>query len=138
MTRRICWPLLALLLLLVVVGCGDSHLVKVTGRVTHKGQPVPSTKVVFAPDDGSRTSHGVTDDDGKFTLKFTRSTVGASRGPNTVFLTYDVSADEETHKIPPKASKELKEVILRYGDLKTSKLHYDVTKDDQFIEINLD
>ena len=45
--------------------------------------------------------------------------------------------DEELHKIQPKASKELKAVIEKFGDIKTSPLHYEVTKSGQHFEIEL-
>jgi len=45
--------------------------------------------------------------------------------------------EEELHNIPPKASKELKEVINKYGDPKTSGLEYEIKKNGQFIEIDL-
>jgi hypothetical protein len=133
MTPRI---LPAFVLLLMVSGCG-SRLVKVTGRLTYKGEPVPSTDVFFVPDDGSRRSHGVTDDDGRFTLKFSRNEVGVSPGAHTVFLKYDVSNDEYNGVIKPKASKELKAVIAEYGDVKSSNLHFTVTHTGQVIEIDL-
>jgi hypothetical protein len=61
-----------------------------------------------------------------------------TRGPPTVFLNYVPSNEEESGTIPPKASKELKAVIKKYGDPKTSTLHYEITKSGQFIEIKLD
>ncbi len=71
MNTRWCWLVVALVLLAAVSGCGSGR-VKVTGRVTYKGEPVPSTEVYFQPDDGSRTSIGKTDDDGRFSLRFSR------------------------------------------------------------------
>jgi hypothetical protein len=128
----------ALTLLLVVSGCGSS-LLKVTGRVTYKGEPVPSTMLTFHPEEeGKRASHGITDDDGNFKLSYSSSEMGAVRGKHTVTLRYHLEASEEMGKTKPKASKELKDVIARYGDLKTSKLHYEVTENGQFIEIKLE
>jgi hypothetical protein len=130
--------LLLYVLFITVGGCGDGpRLVKVTGKLTYKGQPVPSTDVYFVPDDGERRSHGVTDDDGKFTLKYSKREVGVSRGKHTVYLKYDVSNDEYNGVIKPKASKELKALIEKYGDVKTSGLHFEVTKDGQSIDIEL-
>jgi len=127
-----------LALLLAVIGCGGP-LVKVTGKVTYKGEPVPSTLVTFHPDEeGKRASNGITDDGGKFILTHSRSETGALRGKHTVVLQYHISADEETGKTKPKASKELKEVIGKHSNLKTSRLHYEVTSNGQVIEINLD
>jgi hypothetical protein len=138
MTLRLLWCLAALAFPLVAGGCGGKRLVSVSGRVTYQGRPVPSTLVTFQPADGSRPSKGVTDDDGRFTLRYSRTEAGASRGKCTAFLTYVVSNEEELHQAPPKASKELKEVIARYGDPEKSSLHYDVTKDGQVVEITLE
>jgi hypothetical protein len=132
---RYSWPLL-LVLLVAVSGCGSGR-VKVTGRITCKGEPVPSTEVYFCPDDGSRFSLGHTDDDGRFSLRYSRQEDGAPPGHYTVRLKYVPSAEEELHQIPPKASRELKEVIAKYRDLSDSPLHYDITKNGQFIDIKL-
>ena len=137
MNTRTLWCLAALVLPLAAGGC-TPQFVKVTGRLTHKGQPVPSTQVKFMPDNGERPSNGLTDDDGNFTLRYSRTQAGASPGPCTVILSYVPSNEEETHQIPPKASKELKAVIAKYGDPKTTPLHYELNQDGQFIEINLD
>lgn len=144
MQRPLTWPLAALALVLglclvAVNGCGGSKRVTASGRLTYKGKPVPSTRVTFMPqEEGLRASHGTTDDEGKFTLKYSSTAQGVLRGQHTVFLTYEVSADEEMRKIPPKASAELKAVIAKYADLKTSPLHYELTTNGQIIEINLD
>jgi hypothetical protein len=133
------WHLPALALALAVCGCHRSGLVKVTGRLTYKGRPVPSTYVTFQPDDEEkRASHGLTDDDGYFSLTYDRSEAGALRGRHTVFLRYRVSAEEEMNEVSPKASPELREVIFKYRNPQTSPLHYDVTRDGQFIAINLE
>jgi hypothetical protein len=138
MNARNRWPVAALALALGAGGCGGPRLVKVTGKLTCKGRPVPSTLVTFLPDDGGRASKGVTDDDGNFTLRYSRTEAGATRGPCTVFLTYVVSNEEELGKIPPKASRELKAAVARYGDPKTSTLRYEITTNGQFIPIDLE
>jgi len=131
-----------IILCLVIVaplaaGCGGPKFVKVTGRVTHKGQPVPSTQLRFMPDNGERPSNGLTDDDGNFHLRYSRTQEGAPPGGYTVFLTYVPSNEEENKQIPPKASKELRAVIAKYGDPKTSGLHYEIKKNGQYVEIEL-
>jgi prepilin-type N-terminal cleavage/methylation domain-containing protein len=103
-----------------------------------RGRPVPSTLVIFMPDDGSRRSTGVTDDEGKFSLRFSRTQDGAKLGRHTVVLRYEVGMEEELGKIPPKASPELKAVISRYDDPKTSPLHYEITESGQFIDIAIE
>jgi hypothetical protein len=124
-------------LLLLATGCSGPKLLDVSGRLTYKGQPVPSTRVAFQPDDGSRASMSITDDDGKFHLQYSRAQSGATPGPHTVCLSYVVSGDEELGRIAPKASDELKTVILRYGDAKKSSLHYQVTKSGEVFNIDL-
>jgi hypothetical protein len=139
MKTRLCWHLVAAVLILAVVGCGNNGLVNATGRLTYQGKPVPSTLVTFWPEEeGKRASTGVTDDNGNFTLSYSRQEPGVLVGRHTVFLKYHVSMEEETHQIPPKASKDLKTVIAKYGDVKTSPLRYEVTTNGQVIEINLE
>jgi hypothetical protein len=133
--RRCCF-LVTAVVLVAVSGCGSGR-VKVTGRVTYKGEPVPSTEVYFQPDDGSRTSAGKTDDDGRFSLRYSRQEDGAPTGQYKVRLKYAPSAEEETHQIPPKASRELKEVIAKYNDASKSDLHYEIKENGQFIEIKI-
>jgi len=128
---------LALALLAALSGCRGSGLVKATGRLTYQGKPVPSTRVTFQPDDGGRRSTGVTDDDGNFSLRFSRTQEGVARGAHTVYLTYEVSAEEEERKVPPKADKALREVIARYGDPKKTSLHYEVTRSGDHFDIEL-
>lgn len=137
MKARKSWRLAVLVLLAAASGC-SSKLVHVEGRLTYKGEPVPSTRVKFLPDDGGRPSHGLTDDNGNFTLKYSRTETGATRGPCIVILKYEMSAEEELHEIPPKASRELKTIIAKYGDPAKSNLHYEITKSGQFIEIQLE
>jgi hypothetical protein len=126
-----------LALLLAVGGCNSSGLVSATGRLTYKGQPVPSTRVYFQPEDGSRRSTGLTDDSGNFTLQFSRTETGVKPGRHTIHLRYEPSAEEDLRKIPPKASKELQAVIAKYGNPKKSGLHYEITGGGQHIEIPL-
>jgi hypothetical protein len=132
------WPLPLLALTLALGGCGGSGLVNVKGRLTYKGQPVPSTYVLFCPEDGKRMSRGMTDDDGYFILANSRDDMGAFVGRHTVVLKYHVSAEEETHKIEPKASTELREIIARYADQHTSTLKYEITGSGQTVDIKLE
>jgi hypothetical protein len=129
---------LVLAVFFTVSGCGGPKFLKVTGRVTYKGQPVPNTQLRFMPDNNERPSTGLTGDDGSFTLRYSRNQGGAPPGNYTVFLTYVPSNEEENHTAPPKATKELKAVIAKYSDPKTTPLHYELHEDGQFIEISLD
>jgi len=127
-------------LLLAASGCSKSDLVEATGRLTYKGQPVPSTYVFFHPDDqAKRTSQGLTDDEGNFKLTNSRTAAGVFRGHHTVTLKYYVSADEEMRKTPPKANRELQAVIAKYGDVHSApkEWHVEVTKSGQFFDLKI-
>ena len=131
--------ILPLLLALLAAGCNRSGLVKATGRLTYRGQPVPSTYLTFYPDDvHKRPSHALTDDNGNFTVTNSRSDVGLFLGRHRVSLRYFPSGPEELGQAPPKAPRDLKAVIARYGDPDKSTLHVEVTQSGQFLEINLE
>jgi hypothetical protein len=140
MTTRKRWPLLLVALsLLAGAGCNRSGLLQVKGRLTYKGKGVPSTLVTFQPDDDSRPSKCVTDDDGNFTLRYSRTEAGVTPGRHTVYLSYVVSADEELKKTSgPRVPREVQAVIARYKDPKTSTLHYEVKENGQFIEVDIE
>ena len=96
--------------------------------------------MIFHPaEPGQRTSQGLTDDDGNFRLTNSRSAVGVLRGQHTVTLRYHVSSDEETHKTPPKATKELQAVIAKYGDVNSApkEWHVEITKSGQFFDLKI-
>ncbi len=109
--------LAAVLLLLLVVGCKDNSPAKVSGKVTFDGKPLPKAMVVFTPADGSRSSVGVTNESGDYTLRFTPSEEGAVVGEHKVeIVTSGEGADgapEVKDKIPAKYNKEteLKETL---------------------------
>jgi hypothetical protein len=129
----------SLLLFLHLTGCKASNLVNATGRLTYKGQPVPSTYVTFWHEkEGLRPSTGLTDDNGDFKLRSSRTDDGVLLGKHTVSLRYFVDSDEKTGKIPPKASSQLQALIAKYGDPKTSPLHYEITGSGQFVEVKLE
>jgi hypothetical protein len=137
MPSGLSWRWLIPALLVAASGCGSgSNLFKVSGRLTYHGQPVSSTQVTFVPEDGSRASSAVTDGDGKFTLKASRTETGVIPGPHTVYLRYKPSPQEELGEVSPKASPELRNVLAKFKDQST--LHFQVNKDGQFIEIPLE
>ena len=118
-------------------GCSRSPLVEAKGRLTYKGKPIPSTYVIFHPlEEGKRESHGLTDDDGVFTLTFSRTEEGVYPGKHRIHLRYNQSADEELGKTPPKANKELRAVINKYGAGEKSPITYEV-KGGEFFDIAL-
>ena len=60
---------------------------RVSGRVTLDGQPLPGVEVNFAPMSG-RSSGGITDDQGRYSLVYVGATNGAKVGKHTVFIAW--------------------------------------------------
>ena len=92
----------AVALVVSLSGCGGGasdvpDLGQVTGQVTLDGEPLPNAKVRFQPPDG-RSSEGVTNASGEYTLQYNIGLSGAKVGPNDVFIT---TATEGTLKTVP-------------------------------------
>lgn len=76
----------SLALALFLAGCsanqyGDMGLV--SGTVTLDGKPYPNAEVTFAPQEG-RPSSGLTDEQGRYELRYIRTTMGAVPGEHRV------------------------------------------------------
>ena len=80
-------PLAALPLLALVAGCGGDGptIVKVTGRLTYKGQPVTNAILQFQPEYG-RQSWAQTDAEGRFKINYDRQQDGAVIGKHKVWV----------------------------------------------------
>ena len=97
------FSLIAILLLAIVSitisGCGgDASLAPVSGTITYDGKPVPKLRVGFSPEPIGDNyavgpfSKGVTDDQGKFTLKTRYDDTGAVVGKHKLSFQYsDIS-----------------------------------------------
>lgn len=88
MRDRSCW--LGGLALLFLVGCfgsGGPELGKVTGTVTLDKLPLADATVSLVPVEGGRTTIGITDQNGKFTIQFAAGTTGALVGEHRVTIT---------------------------------------------------
>jgi hypothetical protein len=72
---RISQAVAVLVTALVLIGCGPAppQIVPVSGTVTLDGKPLPNAEIRFIPTrpglDGNMVGIGVTDDDGKYTLR---------------------------------------------------------------------
>jgi hypothetical protein len=83
----------------LVGGCrGSSDVAPVTGTVTLDGQPLPSAEVIFQPQDG-RPSTGLTDQQGRYELIYSRDTKGAMIGSHTVRIT-PLIVDDDGNPLP--------------------------------------
>jgi hypothetical protein len=108
MTSNLRWQPKNLLLvsiaagLIATAGCGGSpSMVPVSGTITLNGKPLKGAQVTFTPvpEPGSPeiglSSHGETDDSGKFTLSTIDGQTGAVAGKHKVILsTLEATADE--------------------------------------------
>ncbi len=123
----------------LLAGCGGADRpVRVTGVVRSKGKPVPDLVVHFVPEKG-RESTGSTDGSGAFVLKCDRDE-GAVRGKHKVFVDYrphDPKQEAEIAAGKAVLPPELNTLLVKYGK-KASTLTYEVTKDGQEIQIDLD
>jgi len=140
MNTRIRWRRGAVALLFVALsGCGNS-LYEASGRLTYKGQPVPSTYVFFKPEEeGKRFSAGMTGPDGNFKLQFSTSESGVYPGKHTVYLRYYVDVEEELGQVKPRVPADVKKVIsTKYGNAEKSPRKYEISKSRQFVDIAIE
>ncbi len=85
---------LALFLLLPCIGCAPGDIGLVEGTVTADGQPVPNAMVTFFPRPDGRASAGLTDEDGRYELTYTRGQMGAKVGEHKVTITTAVDGGD--------------------------------------------
>ncbi|MCA9203132.1 MAG: hypothetical protein KDA59_08805 [Planctomycetales bacterium] len=131
--------------LLPLVGCGPAgpKTVPVSGTVTLNGQPVPHLVVHFMPDEG-RPSWGYTDEQGRFTLNYTRDRDGAELGKHKVWFVYEPKAQDAGQEMewmksgPPRASEELAAALQKYGSDSASPLTLDVQQSESDLQLKLD
>jgi hypothetical protein len=119
-------PWAALVLVVALAGCSnDPKVVKVSGTLTYKGQPVKGADITFTPvDKGARPSTGRTDAEGRFTLEYARQgervTEGAIAGKHTVSVKASPLAGTVREPgMQPVLSKDLKEFYDKYADGKS-------------------
>ena len=119
-SKRFIW----LLCMIFGVGCSSGSnvdysglgLIKVTGMVTLDGSPLPDVTVSFESPDG-QFSHGITDENGKYSLAYDSDTFGVTPGEKTVRISKkpmseegdefesedeELSSTEQEETLPPK------------------------------------
>lgn len=128
----------------VIVGCfggsNDSNrptVVKATGTVTHKQQPVEGATVLFVPADGGHAATGMTDANGKFQLMTFDPSDGAVPGKYTVAISkYDMSTanpeleDDLANELLPDTDEPVGPTPLlpvRYAEAATSGITQEVS-----------
>ena len=105
--------LIALVFSTAGLGCGaggptEPPLAAVSGTVTLDGKPLPDALVKFESTDGQAgLSQGITDKDGKYSLKYKGTTDGAPIGTCRVRISNANEADTPADKmLPPKFSRD--------------------------------
>lgn len=130
----------ALALIVCLAGCGHDgpKVVEISGVATRGGDPVPNIELTFHPDFG-RPSWGVTDDQGRFELHYTRQQDGAVVGRHKVTVRgrQPQSAEEEFSggfKVPP----EIATLREKFGTVETTTLVFEISEPNDNLEVPLD
>jgi hypothetical protein len=90
---------LLIMLVAMVVGCGPKpvRIVKVSGRVTLDGKPLPKASVTFAPmatkesPNPGPTAQGLTDAEGRYQVSVDTATPGAVVGKCRIYISTRLS-----------------------------------------------
>ena len=130
--RRILAAAGAFSAVLALAGCGSSDLplASVSGRVTLDGQPLPKAFVEFQPIAEGSPSYGITDEEGRYELRFSRRHAGVLAGQHKVRVrTARTQTDEQGNEIPIP-----EKIPPRYN----AETELTATIDDSTDEVNLD
>lgn len=132
-------PLLSFLIGLMVVGCGPEgeRLGVVRGKVTFDDAPLANARVVFRPAEG-RTSVGLTNEIGEYSLQYSPGRPGAVLGEHTVAITWDDPEAVEPDQV--KNSRQLAQPAIRLPAVynSRSKLKATVREGENAIDFKLD
>jgi len=130
---------------ILVAGCGPKgpDVVPVSGTVTKNGKPVPGLFINFEPGNG-RPSWAQTDSEGKFVVKYDATMDGAKVGTHKVWFIWkpvdpkDQMIEEGFVKGKSSKTPEVREILKKYGDVKTSPLSIEIKQATPNLEIKLD
>jgi hypothetical protein len=126
-------------LALTAGGCASGpRVVKVSGTVTRGGKPVDRLVVNFTPEQEGKASWGITDKDGRYTLKYERDRDGALVGTHKVWFQVRAATPKEEIALAAGELKVHPEILQKYGNPKTTPLRVEVKGDDQPLDLKLD
>lgn len=113
---------------LLVAGCGRRAMGPVSGRVTHRGQPVAAAVVQFIPSNGPMAA-ATTDTGGRFQLRTFGTGDGALTGTHTVVVVpwFPGVGNAEKQPLEELASPERPDIPAVYRQPHTSPLTAAVT-----------
>ena len=140
---RITWPLLVGLIV-SINGCGSKQpeVVEISGTVTRNGTPIAGLQLNFEPVQG-RPSWGATDENGRYTLSYTRDQDGARVGTHKVWVIYNPRPKDPKEEMlmmsrnwkPP---ADMAAITEKYGSAEVSPLEVEVKEEGQVIDFALD
>jgi hypothetical protein len=125
--------------MLVLSGCGGgSNVVEVSGMLTRNGKPVPYLTIHFVPENG-RSSWGVSDGNGQFSMKQDKKTSGVLVGTHTVWVEWrPLTPIDEMDPKNAKKPTDLASIREKYGTEARSPLKIEIGKSVDNLEIKLD
>jgi hypothetical protein len=131
--------LLLALSVLLIGGCGGggAKLVTVGGTVTRHGKAVPNLGIHFVPEKGP-ASHGLTDEDGHFTLLYATGQEGASLGTHQVWVQLPPNPQDRAAVQRRAQEPDMREILQKYGNSQTTPLTVKITEDQAELTIKLD
>jgi len=109
---RIAMLLKVVLTLGIGVGCGGQNepqlpIGTVGGTISLDGKPLAKALVIFTPNiEGGRTSAGLTDSSGRYSLHYTGETKGANVGRHEVRLSTAAADAGAAERVPKKYNAE--------------------------------
>jgi hypothetical protein len=132
------WAALLLASSVIVGGCSGETLVKVTGTVKRDGKPVPHLGVHFVPEEKGLSSHGLTDENGHFTLLYSTGKEGAVVGKHKVWVQLPPDPQNRRDLSRRATEPDMEALLLKYGNSETTPLTVEVKDDQKEIKLNLD
>jgi hypothetical protein len=126
--------------LLLTAGCSQGpQVVKVNGKVTHHGKPVPGLFLNFEPENG-RPSWAITDKEGRFTLACFEENDGAVVGKHRVYVSIKDEGQQEMRKYRSEVltPAEIQTILKKYGSYETTAMTIEISKNTPEVEIKLD
>jgi hypothetical protein len=126
---------------LLMAGCGNERLVRVTGVALRAGKPMPNLVINFSPEKGLR-SFALTDASGKFKMIFNDGRDGVLVGNHKVWIALPTAGGREDperqQRIAAQQSDvEIAQILAKYGSAEVTPLTFDL-RADQEITLNLD
>lgn len=101
-------PVLLLVLCSFLSGCsGPDNVARVSGTVTLDDKPLSGARVIFNPLTPGGQSAAITDENGKYTLQYTREQQGAEIGEHLVRITTGSRGDPDSDPPKPRTPERL-------------------------------